>query len=84
MELYLIHVNRWLILQNKRADYITTFLEKLVSWEAVSYRLESAKARAVEREEEEERRKREDEEKSSDGEVEEIYVDNKSDDSEAE
>lgn len=70
-------------LQNRRADYVSIFLEKLVSWDAVSSRLEIAKARAVEREEEE-RRKREEEEKASDGEVAEIYVDNKSDDSEAE
>lgn len=71
-------------IQNRRADYISIFLEKLVSWEAVSSRLEIAKARAVESEEEEERRKREEEEKASDGEVAEIYVDGKSDDSEAE
>lgn len=74
----------YLDFQNRRADYISIFLEKLVSWEAVSSRLEIAKARAVEREEEEERRKREEEEKASDGEVAEIYVDGKSDDSEAE
>ncbi|XP_021828420.1 superoxide dismutase [Fe], chloroplastic-like isoform X2 [Prunus avium] len=74
----------YLDFQNRRADYISIFLEKLVSWEAVSSRLEIAKARAAEREEEEERKKREEEEKTSDGEVEEIYVDNKSDDSETE
>lgn len=48
-------------MQNRRPDYISTFLEKLVSWEAVSSRLEAAKARATEREIEEERRKNEEE-----------------------
>ncbi|CAN6569152.1 unnamed protein product [Malus baccata var. baccata] len=74
----------YLDFQNRRADYLSIFLEKLVSWEAVSSRLEIAKARATEREEEEERKKREEEEKTLDGEVPEIYVDNKSDDSETE
>lgn len=36
-------------------------MEKLVSWDAVSRRLEAAKARAAEREKEEERKKAEDE-----------------------
>ena len=48
--------------QNRRPDYISTFMEKLVSWEAVSARLEKAKALAAEREMEEERRKKEEEE----------------------
>ncbi|KAB2598448.1 superoxide dismutase [Pyrus ussuriensis x Pyrus communis] len=74
----------YLDFQNRRADYLSIFMEKLVSWEAVSSRLEIAKARATEREEEEERKKREEAEKTSDGEVPEIYVDNKSDDSETE
>ncbi|KAI5670328.1 hypothetical protein M9H77_10692 [Catharanthus roseus] len=51
----------YLDFQNRRPDYISTFLEKLVSWEAVSSRLEAAKARATEREIEEERRKNEEE-----------------------
>ncbi|XP_057971728.1 superoxide dismutase [Fe], chloroplastic isoform X2 [Malania oleifera] len=52
----------YLDFQNRRADYISVFMEKLVSWEAVSSRLEIAKARAARRErEEEERRKREEE-----------------------
>ncbi|KAK6156026.1 hypothetical protein DH2020_010274 [Rehmannia glutinosa] len=36
---------------NRRPDYISTFMEKLVSWDAVNSRLEAAKARAAEREE---------------------------------
>ena len=60
-------------------------MEKLVSWEAVSSRLEIAKARAVEREREEEIRKREQEEaKASESEGAEMYVDNNSDESETE
>jgi len=30
--------------QNRRPDYISVFMEKLVSWDAVSSRLEQAKA----------------------------------------
>lgn len=37
----------YLDFQNRRPDYISTFLEKLVSWEAVSCRLEAAKAQAA-------------------------------------
>ena len=59
-------------------------MEKLVSWEAVSSRLEIAKARATEREEEEKRKKEEKEVGNSDNEAVEMYVDSKSDDSEAE
>ena len=33
----------YLDFKNLRADYISTFLDKLVSWEAVSSRLEAAK-----------------------------------------
>ncbi|KAH7516886.1 hypothetical protein ACOSQ2_000236 [Xanthoceras sorbifolium] len=70
--------------QNRRPDYISVFMDKLVSWEAVSYRLEIAKARAAEREMEEERRKREEEdEQESDGEAVEMYLDSDADDSEA-
>ncbi|XP_015877712.2 superoxide dismutase [Fe], chloroplastic isoform X1 [Ziziphus jujuba] len=75
----------YLDFQNRRADYISIFMEKLVSWEAVSSRLEIAKARAVEREREEELRKREREQaKASESEGVEMYVDNNSDDSESE
>jgi Fe-Mn family superoxide dismutase len=59
-------------------------MEKLVSWEAVSSRLEIAKARASEREREEERKKREEVEKKADKESVEMYVDGVTDDSEAE
>ncbi|CAF1699500.1 unnamed protein product [Brassica oleracea] len=38
--------------QNRRVEYINTFMEKLVSWETVSTRLESAMARAAQREQE--------------------------------
>ncbi|KAI8006564.1 hypothetical protein LOK49_LG07G01217 [Camellia lanceoleosa] len=66
-------------------DYISTFMEKLVSWEAVNSRLEKAKARATEREREEEKRKREQEEGNVAGnEVTEMYLDSEIDDSEAE
>ncbi|KAL5067063.1 hypothetical protein RYX36_017950 [Vicia faba] len=38
--------------QNRRSDYISVFMDKLVSWEAVSSRLEKAKAEKKTREEE--------------------------------
>ncbi|KAK2400395.1 Fe superoxide dismutase [Trifolium repens] len=53
--------------QNRRPDYISVFIDKLVSWEAVSSRLEKAKAVIAEREREEERKRREKEEKSTTG-----------------
>lgn len=59
-------------------------MEKLVSWEAVSSRLEIAKARASEREQEEERKKRDEAERKADKEAVEMYVDSGTDDSEAE
>lgn len=59
-------------------------MEKLISWEAVSARLEKAKALAAEREMEEERRKKEEEEKQTDDEAVEMYLDSDTDDSEAE
>ncbi|XP_021286752.1 superoxide dismutase [Fe], chloroplastic [Herrania umbratica] len=75
----------YLDFQNRRPDYISMFMEKLVSWEAVSARLEKAKALAAEREMEEERRKKEEEEeKHTDDEAVEMYLDNDTDDSEAE
>ncbi|MCI68257.1 protein Fe superoxide dismutase 1, partial [Trifolium medium] len=52
---------------NQRPDYISVFIDKLVSWEAVSTRLEKAKAVIAEREREEERKIR-GEEKSTTGE----------------
>ncbi|KAK6936446.1 Manganese/iron superoxide dismutase, N-terminal [Dillenia turbinata] len=74
----------YLDFQNRRPDYITTFMEKLVSWEAVSSRLELAKARATEREMQEERRKREEEEGELAEKAVEMYVESNTDDSEAE
>jgi Fe-Mn family superoxide dismutase len=56
-----------LSLQNRRPDYISVFIDKLVSWEAVSSRLEKAKAVIAEREREEERKRREKKEKSTTG-----------------
>lgn len=50
-------------------------MDKLVSWEVVSKRLEIAKARATKREIEEERRKKEEEEENSEDEAVEVYVD---------
>ncbi|CAM8935103.1 unnamed protein product [Rhodiola kirilowii] len=43
----------YLDFENRRTEYISTFMEKLVSWEAVSSRLEAAIAKAEEREREE-------------------------------
>ncbi|PNX92612.1 superoxide dismutase, partial [Trifolium pratense] len=44
--------------QNRRLDYISVFIDKLVSWDAVSSRLEKAKAVIAEREREEDRKRR--------------------------
>ncbi|KAG7533769.1 Manganese/iron superoxide dismutase N-terminal domain superfamily [Arabidopsis thaliana x Arabidopsis arenosa] len=62
----------YLDFENRRAEYINTFMEKLVSWETVSTRLESAVARAVQREQE--GTETEDEE-NPDGEEPEVYLD---------
>ncbi|CAH9113039.1 unnamed protein product [Cuscuta europaea] len=51
----------YLDFQNCRPDYISVFMEKLVSWEAVGSRLDAAKARVLEREVEEEKRRAEEE-----------------------
>ncbi|KAL0734340.1 hypothetical protein Bca4012_010550 [Brassica carinata] len=42
----------YLDFENRRAEYINIFMEKLVSWETVSTRLESAMARAAQGEQE--------------------------------
>lgn len=58
------------------------FMDKLVSWEAVSSRLEKAKAVIADREKEEERKRREEEEKSRTGEgtpAPEIFADSETD-----
>lgn len=57
-------------------------MDKLVSWEAVSSRLEKAKAIIAEREREEEEKRREEEEKSTTDEAEptpEIFADSDTD-----
>ncbi|XP_010442588.1 PREDICTED: superoxide dismutase [Fe] 2, chloroplastic-like isoform X1 [Camelina sativa] len=42
----------YLDFENRRAEYINTFMEKLVSWETVNTRLEAAMVRATQREQE--------------------------------
>lgn len=73
------------IQQNRREEYISTFLEKLVSWETVSMRLEIAKSRSTERDKEAERKRREEEEANlPGGEATEMYLESESEESEAE
>ncbi|XP_042510633.1 superoxide dismutase [Fe], chloroplastic isoform X2 [Macadamia integrifolia] len=69
---------------NCRDDYISVFMDHLVSWEVVSSRFEMAKARVAEREREEIRRKVEEEENFLDSEAVEVYLDSESEDSEVE
>ncbi|KAL7107445.1 hypothetical protein ACP275_06G055300 [Erythranthe tilingii] len=73
----------YLDFQNRRPDYVSTFMEKLVSWDAVSARLEAAMARAAEREKEEEMKKTESEDNLTNSEAVEMYLDPDSEDSEA-
>jgi len=54
-------------------------MDKLVSWDAVSSRLEQAKARIVEREKEAERNKREEQKPRSSEAAPEIYSDSDAD-----
>ncbi|XP_061341435.1 superoxide dismutase [Fe], chloroplastic-like [Gastrolobium bilobum] len=61
--------------QNRRPDYISVFMDKLVSWEAVSSRLEQAKALVAEREREDERKRIEEEKWTSSQATPEIYPD---------
>ena len=68
-------------MQNRRADYVSVFMENLVSWEVVSSRLEMAMAQAAERAKQDERSEEED---TADSDAVEIYLDSESDDSEAE
>nr|AAC63378.1 iron superoxide dismutase [Zantedeschia aethiopica] len=73
--------------QNRRPDFVSTFMDKLISWEAASARLEAAMAQAAEAQaaerarEEEERRKEEeeDEETRDDGGDMKMYVDSDDD-----
>lgn len=60
---------------------MSVFLEKLVSWEVVSSRLEMAMARASDRAKQGDGNE---ENEMSDGEAVEMYLDSESDDSEAE
>lgn len=69
--------------QNRRADYISTFMDKLVSWETVSSRLAVAKAKAEEREKQEERRRQE-EDGITGSETLDTIMDSDTDESEAE
>ncbi|KFK36755.1 hypothetical protein AALP_AA4G165500 [Arabis alpina] len=62
----------YLDFENRRADYINTYMDKLVSWETVSTRLESAMARSTQREQE--GTETEDEENPDDEEPE-VYLD---------
>ncbi|KAL0304008.1 UNVERIFIED_CONTAM: Superoxide dismutase [Fe] 2, chloroplastic [Sesamum radiatum] len=74
----------YLDFQNRRPDYISTFMEKLVSWDAVSSRLEAAKARALEREREEEKKRTEYEgADDTNPEAVEMYLESDAEDSEA-
>ncbi|KAG9452496.1 hypothetical protein H6P81_005400 [Aristolochia fimbriata] len=70
--------------QNRRPDFISVFMEKLVSWEAVSSRLESAKSEAAERAREEQRRHLEVDEDAENDQAVEMYLDSESDAPEAE
>ncbi|XP_054822028.1 superoxide dismutase [Fe], chloroplastic-like [Prosopis cineraria] len=68
--------------QNRRLEYISVFMDRLVSWEAVSLRLEQAKAQVAEREREDERKRREEEEETltpREATTEEIYPDSDAD-----
>ncbi|KAF7822427.1 superoxide dismutase [Fe], chloroplastic-like isoform X1 [Senna tora] len=70
----------YLDFQNRRPDYISVFMDKLVSWEAVSFRLEQAKVQVAEREREDERKRRENDETLPTSETtEEIYPDSDTD-----
>ncbi|GAB4857993.1 Superoxide dismutase [Fe] 2, chloroplastic [Ancistrocladus abbreviatus] len=72
----------YLDFQNRRPDYVSLFMEKLVSWESVSAKLEMAMAHAAERETEEERKRKQEEEDATEGnEAVEMYLDSDADDS---
>lgn len=74
----------WKFEQHRRVDYVSTFLEKLVSWEAVSSRLEMAMQRAAKRaREEEKKRMEEDDMIIGDKKAMEVYL-NSDEDSETE
>ena len=66
-------------MQNRRADYASIFIEKLVSWDIVSSRLHTAMARAAERASEDGRRRQEDDVEITNSEAVEMYVDSDND-----
>ncbi|KAK4796092.1 hypothetical protein SAY86_028418 [Trapa natans] len=70
--------------ENGRSDFITIFMEKLVSWDAVSIRLEMAKAQTAKRERQDLKRQELEERNADDDPVVEMYLDSDSDVSEAE
>ncbi|KAJ0989803.1 hypothetical protein J5N97_008159 [Dioscorea zingiberensis] len=71
--------------ENRRVDYVSTFMEKLISWEVVASRLEMAMQRVVERARaEEKQRMDEDDVIIGSREDMEMYLDSDADDSEAE
>ncbi|XP_047341403.1 superoxide dismutase [Fe], chloroplastic [Impatiens glandulifera] len=72
----------YLDFQNRRPNYFSVFMDKLVSWEAVSSRLEEAKERAAQRERPEDAGVVEKE--SSDHESVEMFLDSDAEDSDAE
>ncbi|XP_039141757.1 superoxide dismutase [Fe], chloroplastic isoform X2 [Dioscorea cayenensis subsp. rotundata] len=77
----LLAIDVW---EHRRVDYVSTFLEKLVSWEAVSSRLEMAMQRAAKRaREEEKKRMEEDDMIIGDKKAMEVYL-NSDEDSETE
>ncbi|XP_020114012.1 superoxide dismutase [Fe], chloroplastic isoform X2 [Ananas comosus] len=70
--------------ENRRADYVSTFLDKLVSWEVVSSRLENAINRATERAKVDEKRRQDDDVEATSRKPVEMYLDSDNDDSETE
>ncbi|XP_073305921.1 superoxide dismutase [Fe], chloroplastic-like [Primulina huaijiensis] len=74
----------YLDFQNRRPDYISIFMEKLVSWEAVSSRLETAKAQAAEREREELKKRENKETDRPRSEATEVYLESDADAAEVE
>uniref|UniRef100_A0A9I9DFE8 superoxide dismutase n=1 Tax=Cucumis melo TaxID=3656 RepID=A0A9I9DFE8_CUCME len=73
----LLTIDVW---ENRRPDYISTFVSNLISWEAADLRLQKAKAEAAERVKEKEKKK---EKKKNEGSDEEVYVDNSSSESDS-
>lgn len=70
----------YLDFQNRRPDYISTFVSNLISWEAADSRLQKAKVEAAERAKEKEKKK---EKKKAKGSDEEVYVDSSSSESDS-